>query len=78
MDLGLNNKIAFVAASSQGLGKSVALELANDRAQSLRSVINATGVILQTNLGRAPLSQAAIRRIEEVASANQRQPVNHR
>ena len=50
------------------LGESVALELANDRAQSLRSVINATGVILQTNLGRAPLSQAAIRRIEEVAS----------
>jgi L-seryl-tRNA(Ser) seleniumtransferase len=49
------------------LGESVALELANDRAQSLRSVINATGVILQTNLGRAPLSQAAIRRIEEVA-----------
>jgi 3-oxoacyl-[acyl-carrier protein] reductase len=28
MDLGLKNKIAFVAASSQGLGKSVALELA--------------------------------------------------
>jgi L-seryl-tRNA(Ser) seleniumtransferase len=49
------------------LGESVALELANDRAQSLRSVINATGVILQTNLGRAPLSEAAIRRIEEVA-----------
>jgi L-seryl-tRNA(Ser) seleniumtransferase len=49
------------------LGESVALELANDRAQSLRSVINGTGVILQTNLGRAPLSEAAIRRIEEVA-----------
>lgn len=28
MELGLKNKIAFVAASSQGLGKSVALELA--------------------------------------------------
>jgi 3-oxoacyl-[acyl-carrier protein] reductase len=28
MDLGLKNKTAFVAASSQGLGKSVALELA--------------------------------------------------
>jgi hypothetical protein len=45
------------------LSESVAAELAKDRAQSLRSVINATGVILQTNLGRAPLSQAAIRRI---------------
>jgi len=33
MDLGLKNKIAFVAASSQGLGKSVALELAQEEAQ---------------------------------------------
>lgn len=30
MDLGLKNKIAFVAASSQGLGKSVALELSKE------------------------------------------------
>jgi 3-oxoacyl-[acyl-carrier protein] reductase len=32
MDLGLRNKTAFVAASSQGLGKSVALELAGEGA----------------------------------------------
>lgn len=32
MDLGLINKVAFVAASSQGLGKSVALELAREGA----------------------------------------------
>jgi 3-oxoacyl-[acyl-carrier protein] reductase len=32
MDLGLKNKVAFVAASSQGLGKSVALELASEGA----------------------------------------------
>ena len=30
MDLGLKNKVAFVAASSQGLGKAVALELAQE------------------------------------------------
>ncbi|SRR5579871_95659 len=30
MDLGIKNKVAFVAASSQGLGKSVALELAQE------------------------------------------------
>jgi len=30
MDLGLKNKIAFVAASSQGLGKAVAIELAKE------------------------------------------------
>lgn len=33
MDLGLKGKVAFVAASSQGLGKSVALELVNEGAQ---------------------------------------------
>jgi 3-oxoacyl-[acyl-carrier protein] reductase len=32
MDLGLKNKAAFVAASSQGLGKSVALELSQEGA----------------------------------------------
>ena len=34
---------------------------------SLRPVINATGVILHTNLGRAPLSQAAIQAIQGVS-----------
>jgi L-seryl-tRNA(Ser) seleniumtransferase len=34
---------------------------------SLKPVINATGVVLHTNLGRAPLAESAIRRISEVA-----------
>ena len=34
---------------------------------SLKPLINATGVILHTNLGRAPLSQAAIRAVQGVA-----------
>src|SRR5687768_8641282 len=34
---------------------------------SLRPVINATGVVLHTNLGRAPLSEAALKAISEVA-----------
>ena len=33
MELGLKNKIAFIAASSQGLGKAVALELAKEGAK---------------------------------------------
>lgn len=37
MDLGLKNKTAFIAASSKGLGKSVALELAQEGA---RVIIN--------------------------------------
>ena len=35
---------------------------------SLRSVINATGVIIHTNLGRAPLATPAIERVVAVAS----------
>jgi len=34
---------------------------------SLKKVINATGIILHTNLGRAPLSERAIERIVEVS-----------
>ena len=38
-----------------------------DRPPSLRPVLNATGVIVHTNLGRAPLAAAAIERAARVA-----------
>ncbi|MEX5273151.1 L-seryl-tRNA(Sec) selenium transferase [Kocuria sp. CPCC 205235] len=38
---------------------TVITDLAERRATSLTSVLNATGVVIHTNLGRAPLSQAA-------------------
>ncbi|MGZ4302612.1 MAG: L-seryl-tRNA(Sec) selenium transferase [Gaiellaceae bacterium] len=37
------------------------------RAPHLRRVVNATGVIVHTNLGRAPLAEAALDRIRDVA-----------
>jgi L-seryl-tRNA(Ser) seleniumtransferase len=42
-------------------------ELAAARAPRLRRVINATGVIVHTNLGRAPLAEAAIEHINTAA-----------
>jgi L-seryl-tRNA(Ser) seleniumtransferase len=42
-------------------------ELARVRRPSLRRVVNATGVIVHTNLGRAPLAAEALARVEEVA-----------
>jgi L-seryl-tRNA(Ser) seleniumtransferase len=42
-------------------------ELATLRAPSLRRVLNATGVIVHTNLGRAPLSEAALAHAADVA-----------
>ena len=46
----------------------VLAELAQTRQPSLRRVLNATGVLVHTNLGRAPLSEAALARVVEVGS----------
>ena len=46
-----------------GLAGAVEKQLRQALSYSLRSVINATGVILHTNLGRAPLSEAVIEHI---------------
>ena len=43
-------------------------ELARTRRPSLRRVLNATGVLVHTNLGRAPLAEAALARVAEVGS----------
>jgi L-seryl-tRNA(Ser) seleniumtransferase len=52
-----------------GLAAAVEKQLRQSLSYSLRSVINATGVILHTNLGRAPLSEAAIEHIRETAAS---------
>ncbi len=52
-----------------GLAGAVEKQLRQALSYSLRPVINATGVILHTNLGRAPLGEAAIEHIRETAAS---------
>lgn len=49
------------------VAESVAERLSARFAASLRPIINATGVVIHTNLGRAPLSDAAIAAMQEAA-----------
>jgi L-seryl-tRNA(Ser) seleniumtransferase len=49
------------------LAERVQQELAAARRPHLRRVLNATGVIVHTNLGRAPLPEAALERVREVS-----------
>ncbi|HUR92217.1 MAG TPA: L-seryl-tRNA(Sec) selenium transferase [Gemmatimonadaceae bacterium] len=51
-----------------GWSDLVISELGSITRPSLRPVINATGVVLHTNLGRAPLAAAAIRAVQETAA----------
>jgi L-seryl-tRNA(Ser) seleniumtransferase len=44
----------------------LAEELGRARAPRLRRALNATGVIVHTNLGRAPLAEAALARVQEI------------
>jgi L-seryl-tRNA(Ser) seleniumtransferase len=51
----------------KGVTEAVEAQLRQALRPSLRAVINATGVILHTNLGRAPLSDVAIEHIRQTA-----------
>ena len=51
-----------------GLAEAVQSQLRSSLRPSLRTVINATGVILHTNLGRAPLAEAAREHIRTAAA----------
>jgi L-seryl-tRNA(Ser) seleniumtransferase len=50
-----------------GIVGAIEQQLRRALGHSLRPVINATGVILHTNLGRAPLAEAALAHIRETA-----------
>jgi L-seryl-tRNA(Ser) seleniumtransferase len=50
------------------LAGAVLAELDAERRPRLRSVLNATGVLVHTNLGRAPIAPAALAHVSEVAA----------
>jgi L-seryl-tRNA(Ser) seleniumtransferase len=55
-------------AAADAIAHDAASRLARGFSPSLQRVINATGVVVHTNLGRAPLAAAALKRIAELAS----------
>jgi len=58
-----------LALALAGLGSAIERQLSRSLQYSLRPVINATGVILHTNLGRAPLSTEALDHARQSARA---------
>ena len=63
-----DGRLESLEPSSNDLPGLVERRVRDNTGFSLRQVINATGVILHTNLGRAPLPDAVIDRIREVAA----------
>jgi L-seryl-tRNA(Ser) seleniumtransferase len=56
-----------IAAGVEDIPAEIERRLHDSMAFSLRRVINATGVILHTNLGRAPLSREALQHVIEIS-----------
>jgi len=64
---GSSNGATRAELTSQ-IANDVAHRLQNIMRPSLRRVINATGVVIHTNLGRAPLPEGAIEELRQVAT----------
>ena len=59
---------AAVDLALSGIASAIERQVRQSLIYSLRPVINATGVILHTNLGRAPLAESALEHVRNAAS----------
>ena len=59
---------AAVDLALSGISGAVERQVRQSLSYSLRPVINATGVILHTNLGRAPLAASSLEHVQDAAS----------
>ena len=59
---------AAIDLALSGISDAVERQVRQSLSYSLRPVINATGVILHTNLGRAPLAASAVEHIRDASS----------
>jgi L-seryl-tRNA(Ser) seleniumtransferase len=63
-----DRNVTIITGGTESLEDCIANEVARILARSLQPVINATGVILHTNLGRAPLSAAVVEEFRRTAT----------
>lgn len=61
------SEVAGLDLSPAGLAQAAARHLALQMKPHLRPVINATGVVLHTNMGRSPLAEEALEAISSIA-----------
>lgn len=64
---GVDNGVVSESLSSDTILLEIEKALKDLSNFSLRALINATGIIIHTNLGRSPLSKGAIRNMESIA-----------
>jgi L-seryl-tRNA(Ser) seleniumtransferase len=62
-----NGESALPDFESHEFSEAIRSEILRGRERSLKSVVNATGIVLHTNLGRAPIAEEAIEAIKEAA-----------
>ena len=62
-----NNKFTLPDFTSDEFFEDIRDEILRNRERSLKLVVNATGIVLHTNLGRAPIAEETIDAIKEIA-----------